>query len=326
MRRFFLHIALFALPFLGLGAYVLVNEPTREVAYNAVQKDCRTGEWVYKRLYQSEVPVDVAFVGTSMTMCGINDRILEERLRKEQGLDVHIANLGICRTGVNLHWLLVRDLLEEKQPKLLFVEAPQRLTAVGHPHFPYLARHLSDVFGAPLAPNAHYFNDVADFAWFRWLNTRNGWLGHYERYSTFLEDERHSFMVVADDQVADPGLLAEKKAKQMAQTENPPEGLLTGIAYALDQYAPKVYMERMAQLAAENGTELVFLYTPKHGGATKLPREHAFFQKTAALELPPDSVFDRPDLFFDPDHLNQKGAARLTDWLMEVVEKRWEGN
>ena len=56
MRRFFLHIALFALPFLALFGYTWLKEQPREVAYNAIQKDCRTGEWIYKRLFESRLP------------------------------------------------------------------------------------------------------------------------------------------------------------------------------------------------------------------------------------------------------------------------------
>ena len=321
MRRFFFHIALFALPFIGLGAYIWLKEQPREVAYNAVQKDCRTGDWVYKRLFEVETPVDVAFVGTSKTMCGIDDRLLERRLLEEKGVEVHVANLGLCRIGENLHYLLVRDLLEQKQPRLLFVEAPQRLLAASHPHFPYLARDLGDVLGAPMTINGDYFSDLAEFAWWRWTSERNAWLGHYEDYSTFLEDERHSFMEVANDQVADPATLENDWNRRRYRAEQPPAGFLQGIGYFLDQYPPQTYLRRMADLAEERGTKLVFLYTPAYGAANKMPREQGFYRETASLALPPDSVFNRQDFFFDPDHLNQRGAASLTDWLMEVVEE-----
>lgn len=302
-------------------AFVLRKEVPPVEAYNAVQKDCRTGQWVYRRLFEVEERIDVAFIGTSMTMCDFNDRLLEQRLREERGLDLRVANLGICRIGENLHWLVARDLLEQKQPKLIFLEVPQRLLAASHPHFPYLARSLGDVLRAPMAPNGDYFIDAAEFAWGRWEAQRNALLGGGERYETFLEDSLHSYMEVADDRVAGKEEMEREKARRAGRPEQAPEGGWGALAYAIDQYPPQNYLNRIVRLGREKGTRVVFMYTPYYGVAGKMPRESGYYQERASLAVPPDSVFDDPGNFFDANHLNQVGAGKLTDWLVEEVAK-----
>ena len=89
MRKFIRNILLFGLPFLGVLTWLLASEPEKAYSYNMIQKDCRTGGWMYRRLYESDAPVDVAFVGTSKTMCDVNDSLLQHRVKTELGPDTH---------------------------------------------------------------------------------------------------------------------------------------------------------------------------------------------------------------------------------------------
>lgn len=318
MRQLFRHIALFALPFLGILIWVLAAPYTKEYAYTAIQKDCRSGKWMYQRLFENEKPIDVAFMGTSKTMCGVNDFLLQERLEKEKGIQLEIANLGVCRTGENLHYLIVRDLIEQKRPQILFYEISAHIATNSHFHFPNVAE-TRDVLTATAWYNDDYFSDILKLTWARVRYQREQLLGIQRSYEEILDNPNHSFMVVENDIVAPTEDMEKAKAKRTERkTTTLPTGI-PGLIFRASTNFPNQYLRRVAELCQANGTQLLFLYLPAYGVPGKEPRNRDFYLELAPILYPPDSIFRNPNLHFDPSHLNQKGAARFTDWLMEAI-------
>jgi hypothetical protein len=316
MRRFLRHILLFGLPFTGLLAWLLWATPEKQWSYNMIQKDCRTGGWMYRRLYEVAAPVDVAFVGTSKTLCDVQDSLLEGRLLAEHGRRMHIANFGVCRLGENLHWLITRDIFLKKRPRYLIVEVSTEISTNSHFHFPYLAR-AGDVLGAPLWANSDYVTDLVQLGWNRLVYHRERILGIARRFGDELPDSLHSFLTVAKDVVADSTEMARIKGKRQANTSvTVPEGL-KGLKYRAESGPAKHYLRAMVELCKENGAQVVFLYLPVYGTPAKVPQEAAFFESMGPLWVPPDSVFGDARLHFDHSHLNMAGARKLTDWLVE---------
>ena len=99
--------------------HILSAPYPKSYAYSKLQKDCRVGTWVYKRLWTNPKPIDVAFIGSSVTMCAVFDHAVEDRLRDSLNRELHLANLGICRHGVNLHAVVAEDVIRRKKPRLL---------------------------------------------------------------------------------------------------------------------------------------------------------------------------------------------------------------
>ena len=122
IRRFVLRVLVFLVPF-GLGAAVLLTGPLdRTFAWHFVKGDCwGHGVWLDDRIGFDDAPVDVAFVGTSRTILGIDDRGIEAMLA-ERGLEVEVVNLGYCRNGRNLHTTVARDLLASKPVRHIVIE------------------------------------------------------------------------------------------------------------------------------------------------------------------------------------------------------------
>jgi len=317
MRRFLRQILLFSLPFLVGLVWLFTGPYAKSYAYNQITKDCRTGNWMYRRLYESPHPVDIAFVGTSKTMCDVNDALLQERLEKEHGIQSEIANFGVCRTGENLHYLIAREVLAQKPPKHLFVEVSTHLATNSHFHFPYLAE-TRDILTPPF--HQAYFSDLGDFTWNRLLYQRENLLGIERTYNDYLRDPQHSFMVVANDIVADSAQMA-RVAQKRAKTLTPET--LTGVpamVHDVQAFAAYRYYQRIADLCAAQGTQLHFLYLPSYGVPISQPRELNFYQEMGPVFIPPDSIFHNPKIHMDDSHLNQAGAAKLADWLVLTVK------
>lgn len=322
MRRFLLQTMLFSIPFAVGLVWLFAGPSSKAYAYNQITKDCRTGNWIYRRLYESPQPVDIAFVGTSKTMCDVNDALLQERLEREHGIKAEIANFGVCRKGENLHYLIAREVLAEKPPKHMFVEISTHMATNSHFHFPYLAEP-GDVLAPP--PHQAYFGDIGTFAWNRFIYQRENLLGIERKYEDYLLDPQHSFMVVANDIVADPEKLERitaKRAKRM--TPESPTGL-AGLFNDIQTQPSRHYYQKIAALCAEQGTQLHFLYLPIYGVPVLEPRALNFYQEMGPIHIPPDSVFRDGALHMDDSHLNQAGAAQLADWLTLTLEKVVEG-
>ena len=83
--------------------------------------------WIYERIHYDPTPIDVAFVGTSHTLNGMDGgRVAEilarSGLREANGGCVTVANLAVPEYGRNLHWLIGKELLSTRPVKVLVIE------------------------------------------------------------------------------------------------------------------------------------------------------------------------------------------------------------
>lgn len=316
MGKFLRNTLLFLLPFAGVLGWLWHDTPAIAYRYMMVQKDCRTGMWIYHRLYESALPIDVAFIGTSKTMCDVDDVLLEQRLRSERARDLHVANLGVCRIGENLHWWVARELFAKKPPRYLIKEVSTDLRFNSHFHFPYVSS-AADVLSAPMVINPDYLGDIVDMSWYRLVYQHERLLGVTRSYEEPLTDSAHSFLYIQGDMVADPAQMARVKEKR---ARNLGPGLPQGAArwyYDLAARHPKHYLEDLKAMCDAHGTQLIFLYLPVYGAAAAQPQEIDYLQGLGTVWIPPDSIFQNPELHFDDSHLNQAGARKLSDWLVD---------
>ena len=320
MRKLIQNIALFSLPIWILLGILYLQNPPKSYSYTMIQKDCRTGTWIYKRLFESQVPIDIAFIGTSKTMCDVNDALLEEQLSKTFNLKRKIANLGVCRTGENLHYLIARDLFAQKKPKAIVLELSTKMVSNSHFHFPYLAA-FEDVLAAPKIINNDYLGDFVTLGWNRLIYQREKLFGIERKFEEILDDSLHSYMLVEKDMVADSADMERVKAKRtISLSSAAPKGIGAWI-YGLESRIPKYYFEEIAHLAQVNGTQLIFLYLPVYGAASDAPQELNYYQQFGTVWIPPDSVFGDSKLHMDNSHLNNAGATKLNDWLVSQVAR-----
>lgn len=321
VRRFLKNIGLFALPFLALLIWMSTDgNYDKEYAYRQVQKDCRSGDWMYRRLFESDLPVDVAFIGTSKTMCDVNDSLLQRRLREEKGINSHIANLGVCRTGENLHYLIARDLLARKQPKIMILEISTQISSNSHFHFPMVA-NASDVLFPTVIFNDDLFHDINGFAWNRLIYQRERILAIERSYDDILHNPEHSFMQVANDVIADSAAMERIKKKRSQKLVSETPSGIPGLVHSLSSNYPKQYLRRIHQLCQAHDVQLYFLYLPVYGVPGDRPRDESFYTEMAPILSPPDSIFRNPKLHFDVSHLNQHGAMVFSDWLVEKLSE-----
>src|SRR5579862_88989 len=114
---------------IGCTAFVLVTAAALAVAatflpdnpYQRFQQLDGTiygnDRWSYERIHFDPRPIDVAIVGDSKTLVGLNAGEIERRLG-EHGKQVNVANMSLEGAGRNVQWVLVRELLKTKRPRV----------------------------------------------------------------------------------------------------------------------------------------------------------------------------------------------------------------
>jgi hypothetical protein len=130
--RLYIKIVFFLIPVALVVFFLPVN---RRDASAALHEDCfNHAIWLHDRLFINPKPADVVFFGSSRTVNGVNDSLLNRRIT-----NIHFLNAGYCRFGTNLYPLLLQDVIKTKNIKKLILEVREGEDYFSHPIFPYLA-------------------------------------------------------------------------------------------------------------------------------------------------------------------------------------------
>ena len=273
--------------------------------------DCNTS-WIYYRLFQNEEPIDIAFMGTSHTGCGINDSLIETSLTKQYNKNKKIANLAYCTIGRDIQLPLVKDLLSNKNPEIVIMEVTEVESKSSHQDFPYIA-DLNDVIQSELIYNPSLIKGVYSAFFSRFDYTRKRSVKTLELTAPLTSQNSHSY--VPFKFTADKKFLDEHEKKQVNRYSKKrwdPMGDMK-LRY------PKKHIENIASLTKANGVKLVFLYLPSYGSRLEMPSEYDFYKNMGDVWIPPNSILENPEHWVDGEHLNYKGSTELAKWLTEEV-------
>lgn len=126
MKKLSKNIILFFLPFL-IGVVVLFLIPVnKKFSFNFVKGECdNKASWIYHRIFEDERPIDIAFMGASQTGCAIMDKTIEKLLSDSLGRNINVANLGYCRRGRDIQYVMLKELFRHKKPSILVIEVAE---------------------------------------------------------------------------------------------------------------------------------------------------------------------------------------------------------
>ena len=206
MKSFLRKFGLFILPFLG-GICVLFLTPYDPgFGFYQIENHCRNGHWLYHQIYHSPHNIDIAFLGTSRTMCALNDGRLEQQLNKQTATDTRIANMGFARPGRTFQYALAKHLLQQHKPELLVLEVRTFEDRFSHMDFPYIAE-TEDVLLADLLVNQRYVSDVFTAGKLRFLYWKERLLREQRNIDSADVNRSHSFIEVGSVRYSDSSYL-----------------------------------------------------------------------------------------------------------------------
>jgi hypothetical protein len=317
MRRFIQKLILFLLPFVAGIGYLFLGPFDKDYGYDYMLESCGKRDFLYHRIFEDPTPVDVAFLGSSQTMCGLNDSLLEVLLSERIGKKTGVANLGFCRPGRSLHYAILKDLLKKHTPHLVIIEVRDKEDRFSHPDFPFIADPV-DLFFPVFFFNQRYPESLVDAAECR-FNYRKSRMLKYPQAGTGMEaDHRYGF--IYSELIADTVELKrrlEKKVKSIGRVKG--NGFFSEIEDRITYRFPRETLKRTVRLAENAGVQVRFLYMRPYGSPVAEPGNLDLYLQLAPVLHPPDSLFLDPAAWLDFEHVNGPGAKALTEWLAEKL-------
>lgn len=308
MKKFLKHSAYFSFVAILLLIMPFFLPFDKQHGYNKLLETCEKGNWLYQRIFENEKNIDIAFIGTSRTMCGIHDSLIDAQLE-----NVNVSNLGFCRPGRSLHYAILKDCFKKHQPKLVVLEVREDEDRFTHKDFPYIAESR-DVLFPPLWINQRYAESVWEAFKVRFEYTRNQVLQKEILYSSNFPDPDHHFK--SNTPTADINTLKDRieKLKKKKWNEKFHEEINNQLALN--------YLEKIIRLCEENKTKVIFLYYPSYGHEKLKDFPHqAYYSSIAPLIIPEQSILDDPTNWADYEHMNEKGAKELSISLLKTFKE-----
>jgi hypothetical protein len=311
MKEVLQKIALF-FGLLALPVVLLFTIPySNEFARHFIKDGCYNhGAWIFDRLTKNATPIDIAFIGSSHTIHAFQDQKMEEIL----GPDYHLTNLGYCRYGRNLQFVLLKLLLHHQAPKLIVIEVHEDEEKNSHDIFPYLA-DAKDLLMTPTLVNRDYFSDVVHGASARLECFKSEYIftKKIPEPDTRLYGYGESNRIATSEELADNRNAWERRLarKSLKSVEK------------LQMSYPLAYLDKMIDLLKTRNIPFVFIYLPESGSKLDIPKYASYYRQFAPLMISPPSLTDKPEYWMDASHLNDKGSEILSEWMAEKLRKEF---
>jgi hypothetical protein len=289
--------------------------------YEAVRStDYIKAGWIYERLHFDPTPVDVAFIGSSRTMQGVDSQQIEKALNSASGGNYHVVNLALPKLGRDVPYLLGRMLVETKKPKIVVVEVDYLNQREGTAIYPQLAT-FDDLLHAP-QPDQDFLHDFvsipARHGRLLWQSLTSKSEFDPARYRGAHWDDDYQ-TTGADGRMSQPRLESMEKdqlhreAVQWVSQQQNKFRQYDSWAW-VEFYYNEAYEQRLLALLQQSGVKIVLLYLSAIGSADR----PAHFERLSGYgelwPIPPDLTGDST-LWFNATHMNYHGAQRLSDWL-----------
>ncbi|MBS1592798.1 MAG: hypothetical protein JST90_00630 [Bacteroidetes bacterium] len=314
MKRFLIKLFLF-LALVGISCFSIMMLPVdKRYQYAFSKSDCTPkSNYIYHRLYEDSTPIDIAFIGTSHTMCGISDSIVHRKLRTHR-IDRCLANLAICRVGRNMDYVIIKDLLKTKRPQLIVLEVKQEEPDLSHPEFGYRA-DIADVLVPYSIVDVQYFTDFINAFRVR-VSYLQSKLGIKEYDATW---EEPSQAIYRQHGVADTAILRRGAQRRWERYYSQPRNAWVD---SLMLRYPMSYISGIMQMARESHARVLMLYIPNYGYPWHKPRHLSYYRQLADVYLMPDSFYDNKNYWIEDEHLNADGAAILSDSIAAYIARQ----
>ncbi|MFI5171222.1 MAG: hypothetical protein ACHQFW_02470 [Chitinophagales bacterium] len=308
MKKFLSKILLFLTPLLIAVVVIFILPYNRKFAYCYIKGSCyNRGEWVYNRIFESETPIDIAFIGTSHTMNTVNDEIVEDSLNLKFNKQIHIANLSYCWEGLNTHYLILKDLVENKSPSTIVFEVREHEHKTDHTVFSFLAG-TDDVFEQPFLKNSDCFLNVYDAVISRFVQFTSE--DKYIPHGNTIKDHGYGYGL----EIADTNELKEQSRLQ--ERKYGEDGFL--LDYTMTPYS-RFYFNKMMEICKEKNIHVYFLYLPAYGDVMGKPLDYELYKQYGEVLLPPQEKLRKQTFWLDRSHLNRDGGTFVTEWLIEQL-------
>jgi hypothetical protein len=307
MKKFLTGLCVFFLPILAAAMVLFLLPVDRKYAYNFISRGGCQGRppWIYKQIFESEENIDIAFVGTSHTMNAVDDKVIQQSIIEATHAPLVCKNISFCGFGRDFDYIIIKDLLLHKKPKLVVLEIRENEGRFSHSSFACVA-DARDLFGAPKFINRSYFPDLYKALLFRLQYVRELVTHEDIKRETDISPSPYRFNGTAN--TADTVELVNHLADVMRKNRNG----IPAIENLLDKY-PMAYIKRIADLVKQHNVRMVFLYIPSYAGQSDTAAIVKRYSPFGKVILADADMLAKKSNWMDFEHMNIDGAERLSE-------------
>ncbi len=300
MKKLVINLLIFIVPVVVIISMIQVD---KRLNYLGLKDDCANhGIWIYDRIHFNNKNVDIAFLGSSHTMNGINDKLISDKLKTKEAV-----NFGYCRFGRNLSYVLLKEIYERKKIKQLILEVTENEEQYSHPVFPFLASSKDVLF-----PNPFFNRDIIADIW-----------SHFAFKVEMLQETCYNKIPSTPFKTSDFGMLIapDTASVTLLNATKSFENNKSKLEQDFRTNFPRVYLQKIRDFCKENKIQLTFLYLPSYAERATKPVEYQTYRKYGEVLIPPNRILNKQANWFDENHLNQAGADELSLWICEQIDK-----
>ncbi len=325
-------LAVMVVTALGCAALTLLIPDDRYLRYQQLTDTIQYRSlWIYERLHFDPTPIDIAVVGPSRIGSSINTLLLEKLLAERGFPNIHAVNFSLPQSGFDLAYVLSKEVLRTKHPKVLIENAIDQMPRRGHPAFKDLG-DVADVVAATKLVNVDYFVDLLKLP-FRQIKLAIvaiapeffGYRPKFDptRYAGSNIDTTVNELLpdghVVDHMTVHSEATIQRDFERFSSGMKPP--VLGGSIQDYEFTVSRRAYENMAKAAKSFGSTMYIYYEPYYRGPER-PPEYEFYRQLAPVILADQGKNDYR-LFSDARHKNHAGAAVLTALLADRLAADW---
>lgn len=289
-------------------------------------------QWIYERSHFDPQPVDVVFLGPSRIGAGVDAPRLGQALAA-RGLPSNVVNFSLPEAGRNINWIIFRELMQSKRPKLVVIGVMEKPSRFGHATYKFLAPR-ADILNPGYPADLNYFSDLVYLPYRQAelfaANLAPGVLGPTKTFDAAAY-RGHTIDTTGDIVLPDgrvkhatyPATMNElmRGVTKLEAGTTPP--ILPRKYADLEFGDERYYIRRIVDLAHAHGVQVAFLFLPYYTGPTVL-QEQDFYDRFGPT-WNAGFLAEHPELYSDYGHLTSPAADELTDWLVDPVAEALQG-
>lgn len=285
---------------------------SKSFSYHFIKGNCYNhGAWIYDRIFENDTPVDVAFIGSSHSLHGINEVGIEKEIVSKTGKEIQISNFGYCQMGRNFQYAVLKDLLKEKQPKLVVIEIAEDESRVSHSSFPFIA-DTEDILSSHFL-NQYYLSDLFKAVVLRWEYYKAKFVFGFENYSI----NKSNYGYGSSTRIASKSEIEKNKENYKNIIKRDHEGLAGNF---LDNY-PFYFLNKSVQLLKENNIDFVFLFIPTSNvDIEKSFLNNRYEEISRVYNISPLNFTDIEN-WMDGSHLNDTGSKKISNQVAAIISE-----
>ncbi len=302
--------AIFFIPFLFMIGSICYVGPPPAFSFQYLKNDCSgQAQWIYKSIYSDTQKTSLAFFGSSHTLQGINDSLINSL-----NTGFYSVNLGYCRFGRDIQYELFRQALTEKKIRLAVFEITETEPSYSHPVYPYLAQG-SDVFFPSFVYNQDFYRNRCEAFLYRVAFLRSKF---YTIKDTTPPIMPKTFGYITSSGTAGAEFLESQKKEKLKDLADYSS---TTVSRKAELSFSDLYFTKIKKLADENNCKVYFLYLPAFGNNANNSLDSLLYKKHFETLVPPDTLLNNYANWQDEAHFNKEGAVKLSAWVVKTLTK-----